>query len=58
MTTPAGLTQVAHKRNIMIEVAKHAVEQTLDPVLVMRFPNHCQKHWPTVMDLGDLPLGN
>lgn len=58
MTTPAGLTQVAHKRNIMIEVAKHAVEQTLDPMLVMRCPNHCQKHWPTVMDLGDLSLGN
>jgi hypothetical protein len=39
----------------MIEVARRAV-YSVDQITVMCFLNHCQKHWPTVMNLGDLPL--
>ena len=55
---PAGTTRVAHRLRIMREIADETVNAELVPMLVMRCITHCQKHWPTVMELGDLPLGN
>ena len=48
VNTPPGITQVAHRRDIMIQVARRAVD-SIDQILVMRCLNHGQKHWPTVM---------
>ena len=44
-TPSAQRMQVAHKCQIMKEIAKEAVESTLDPLLVVC--GFSQRHWPT-----------
>ena len=36
----------------MREIADETVNAELVPMLVMRCITHCQKHWPTVMELA------
>ena len=55
---PPRMTQVAHRLQITREIADEAVRAEVNPMLVMRCITHCQKHWPTVMELRDLLLGN
>ena len=42
----------------MREIADETIHAKVNPMLVMRCMTHYQKHWPTVMELRDLPLEN
>ena len=55
---PPRMTQVAHRLQVIREIADEAVLAEVNPMLVMRCITHCHKYWPTVMELRDLPLGN